>query len=354
MNTVIKKHSLTREIVVLAVFATIALTMPFWLVLIGGYEALATKILIWAIFALGFDILLGFTGYLSFGHAAFFGTSAYVTGLMLKHFSPSIWPALGASLAACLILAIILGLLILRRSGIYFAILSLAFAEMLHAAALSLFQDWTGGDNGLTMDTKPEMFGIHMEGLAVFYLCAVFLIVGFAIARQIKRSPLGLMLQAVKENHMRMEFTGLNVMRYKLSAYVISAIYASVAGWLMVVYEPYVATKFVHWSTSGEVVIMSVIGGVNTLLGPMLGAAFMLYFENVIQGIIGSEWKLYLGLIFVFMVIFLPGGFMDLFNRIRRRLGFGSYRRRHNVPDAPSSLEEERENVHPVMPERED
>lgn len=343
MDAMIKKFSVGREALILAVFAAIILTMPMWLTAIGGYEALATKVAIWALFALGFDILLGFTAYLSFGHAAFFGTSAYVTGLMLKHFSASIVPAMLASVAVTLVLAFLLGFLILRRSGIYFSILSLAFAEMLHAAGLSIFADWTGGDNGLTMDTKPELLGLHMEGLTVFYFCAFFVIVGYIVARQIKRSPLGLMLQAVKENQMRLEFTGINVMSYKIGAYVISAIYAGVAGSLMVIYEPYVATKFLHWSTSGEVVIMSVIGGVNTLLGPMLGATFMLYFENVIQGLIGEQWKLVLGTVFVLMVIFMPGGFMDIWRRIRARFGKPSPRR-DNVPDAPGSLLEEQES----------
>jgi len=343
MDAMTKKFSVGREAVTLALFAAVVLTMPMWLTAIGGYEALATKVVIWALFALGFDILLGFTAFLSFGHAAFFGASAYVTGLMLKHFSASIVPAMLASVAVTLVLAFLLGILILRRSGIYFSILSLAFAEMLHAAGLSIFADWTGGDNGLTMDTKPEFLGMHMEGLTVFYFCAAFVIIGYIVARQIKRSPLGLMLQAVKENQMRLEFTGINVMSYKIGAYVISAIYAGVAGSLMVIYEPYVATKFLHWSTSGEVVIMSVIGGVNTLLGPMLGATFMLYFENVIQGLIGEQWKLVLGTVFVLMVIFLPGGFMDLWRRLKALLGRPSSRR-DNVPDAPGSLLEEQES----------
>ncbi len=343
-----KNISLGREALYLGVFGVIVLTLPQWITLLGGYEALATKVVIWALFALGFDILLGFTAYLSFGHAAFFGTSAYVTGLMLKHFSPDVAPAMLASVLVTLVLSLVFGSLILRRSGIYFSILSLALAEMLHAAALSIFADWTGGDNGLTMDTKPSLMGVHMEGLLIFYFCAILLIVGFAVARQIKRSPLGLVLQGIKENQMRLEYTGVNVQRYKIVAYVISAIYAGVAGSLMVIYEPYVATKFLHWSTSGELVIMSVLGGVNTLLGPMLGAGFLLYFENVVQGVLGAQWKLVLGLIFVLVVIFLPGGFVDLYRRIRARMG-SQYRRRDNVPDAPGSILDAREQRHAAM-----
>jgi branched-chain amino acid transport system permease protein len=327
-----------REAGIIALFALIVFTLPWWLTAIGGYEALATKIAIWAIFALGFDILLGFTGYLSFGHAAFFGVAAYTTGLMFKHVSGDVVLALLVSIVVIAVLAAVLGVLTLRRAGIYFAILTLAFAQMFHAAALSIFQEWTGGDNGLTMSTKPALFGLPMQGLNVFYVVAVLLVIGFVAARQIKRSSLGLMLRAIKENSMRLQYTGVNVWRYKMIAYMISAMYAGVAGSLMVVYEPYVATKFLHWSTSGEVVIMSVIGGVNTLIGPMIGAGFMLYFENVVQAFIGEKWKLILGLIFVLIVVFLPGGFVDGFNRIRRALGIRTKPRRPNVPDAPEAM----------------
>lgn len=338
-----KRHSWLREGVILGVFALIVFTMPAWLPLIGGYEALATKIMVFAIFTLGFDILLGFTGYLSFGHAAFFGTSAYVTGLMFVHSSNSILMALLASVAVTVVLALVLGFITLRRTGIYFAVLTLAFAQMLYAAALSIFQDWTGGDNGLTMSAQPSLLGLRMDGLNVFYLGAVLVVVGYAVARQIRRSPFGLMLRSIKENQMRLQYTGVNVMAYKMMAFLISGVYAGVAGWLMVVYEPYVATEFLHWSMSGEVVIMSVIGGVNTLIGPMIGAAFMLFFENVVQAEIGELWKLILGAIFVLVVIFLPGGFVDGYQRVRRLLGYVVPTRRHNVPDSPESMRKLRE-----------
>lgn len=332
------RPALMQDLLVVGLFALIILTMPYWLPMIGGYEALATKIVIWAIFALGFDIILGFTGYLSFGHAAFFGTAAYVTGFSFRNFAPDVIPAMLLALAATLVLAAAIGFITLRRSGIYFSILTLAFAEMLHVAALSIFAQWTGGDNGLTMATKPMLLGLHMQGLNVFYLCAVIAVIALLVARQIKRSPFGLMLQAIKENPMRLEYAGVNVRRYKMMAFMISALYAALAGSLMVVYEPYVATKFLHWSTSGEVVIMSVIGGVNTLYGPMLGAAFMLYFENVIQATIGEQWRLVLGVVFVVIVIFLPGGFVDGGRRLARLVT----RPRHERMGQPKSAARDR------------
>lgn len=331
------------DLIMLGVFVLAVLTMPWWLVWIAGYEALATKIVIWAIFALGFDILLGFTGYLSFGHAAFFGSAAYITGLSLKHLGPDIVPAMVISFACLLVISFLLGFITLRRTGIYFSILTLAFAEMAHALVLSsTLQKWTGGDNGLTGLPSPTLLGMRMHGLTMFYFAAAILIVAFFIALIIRRSPFGLILRSVKENPMRLEYTGVNVYAYKMAGFVISALYAGVAGSLMVIYEPYVATKYIHWSTSGEVVIMSVIGGVGTLIGPMIGATFMLYFENVVQAFIGEQWKLVLGIIFVAIVIFLPGGFADLGRRLGRALGRKVRSRRHNVPDMAPVADEDR------------
>lgn len=312
--SILKKFPLT-------VFALVILTMPFWFPWIGGYGGLATKIMIWALFALGFDILLGFTGYLSFGHAIFFGVSAYATGLMFKHFSDEIIPAMIVAVIVGTLASVIIGYLTLKKSGIYFSILTLAFGEMLHSSALSTFGSFTGGENGLTLpDMIPSMLGIEMRGEVMFYMTAAVLILGYYIARRISASPFGLILKAIKSNQERLEYTGIDVQKYKLGAFVISAIYASVAGSLMVVYEPYVGTEYLRWSTSGNLVLMSVMGGMGTLIGPIIGAAFMLYFENVLSVPLGEEWLLVLGLIFMAIVIFLPGGFTDGFKLIYKKL----------------------------------
>jgi branched-chain amino acid transport system permease protein len=325
---------LIREAFIVGLFAAIVLTMPLWLPMIGGYRVLAYHIVIWALFAVGFDILLGFTGYLSFGHAAFFGAAAYVAGLSFKMVSSDIIPAMIITGAALLVLSLVIGYLTLKRSGIYFSILTLAFAEMIHALVKSsALQKWTGGDNGLTDIPERTLFGAPLHEDDVFLLSAVVLIVGFAAARQIKRSPFGLMLRSIKENPMRLEYTGVHVWRYKMAAFVISAMYAGMAGFLIVVLEGYVASEYLYWTTSGEVVIMSVIGGVGTLIGPMLGAFFLLYFENVVQAEIGEQWLLVLGLIFMLMVIFVPGGFADLARRCWRAVDRRMRPRRHNVPD---------------------
>lgn len=312
-----------KDILPVTTFAVVLLTMPFWFRYIGGYSGLDTKIVIWIIFAIGFDILLGYMGFLSFGHAAFFGTSAYFTGLMLLHYSNNILPAITVGVISAIIMAFIIGFLTLKRTGIYFSILTLAFGEMLHSMVLSTLQDWTGGDNGLTGLPTPMLFDIKMQGDNVFYLTVIVAIVMYYIARRIIRSPFGLMLKAIKSNQVRLEYTGVHVARYKLMGFVISAVYAGVAGALMIVYEPYVASEFMGWHLSGQVVIMTVLGGVGTLFGPMLGAAFMLYFENVVSVHLGAQWLLALGAIFMLTVIFLPGGFVEAGSRIKKALTGG-------------------------------
>jgi branched-chain amino acid transport system permease protein len=331
---VLNYRPLVRELLIVGLFAAVVLTMPEWLPLIGGYRVLAYHVVIWALFALGLDILLGFTGYLSFGHAAFFGSAAYVAGLSFKLVSSDIIAAAIITAVALLVLSLAIGYLTLKRSGIYFSILTLAFGEMIHALVKSsALQRWTGGDNGLTDIPARTLLGSALHEDGVFLLSALVLIVGFAAARQIRRSPLGLMLRAIKENPMRLEYTGVHVWRYKMAAFVISAMYAAMAGFLIVVLEGYVASEYLYWTTSGEVVIMSVIGGVGTLIGPMLGALFLLYFENVVQAEIGEQWLLVLGLVFMGMVIFLPGGFADLGRRAWRAVDKRIRPRRHNVPD---------------------
>ena len=301
------------------IFALIALTMPLWFPIIGGYSGLDTKIMIFCIFVVGFDLLLGYTGYLSFGHAAFFGIAAYTTGLMLKGFSDNIIPAIIVAVIVSTIVAVVIGLLTLKRTGIYFSILTLAFAEMFHSMAMAMLQQWTGGENGLTGMPTPMLFELKMQGSAVFYFVTIVAILAFYIAKRIERSPVGLMMRAIKCNQTRLEYTGINARKYKLLTFVISAIYAALAGALMVVYEPFVGHEFLGWHQSGEFVLMSVIGGVGTLVGPMLGAGFMLYFENVLSADIGEHWLLYLGLIFMAVVIFMPGGFMEAISRLQAR-----------------------------------
>src|SRR5690606_24334362 len=208
MITPFRADSPLRESIVMALVAIALLGLPWFLPLIGGYTELATQILLWGIFALGFDILIGFTGLLSFGHAAFWGLGSYAAGLMLLRVSEDIVPAVLVGTLVGGLAAVLLGYLPLRRRGIYFSTLTLAFAEMFYYAALAPLQKWTGGDNGLTGIPAANLFGITMKGEAIYYVIAATAFVGIYVARRIVRSPYGLILRAIKSNETRVASTG--------------------------------------------------------------------------------------------------------------------------------------------------
>lgn len=306
-----------RELAFMVVVAIVLFGLPWFLPMIGGYRALATSIVIWGLLALGLDILVGFTGFLSFGHAAFWGVGAYVAGYYLLHYTSNALVAMLLGVMVVAVIAVILGLITLRRHGIYFAILTLAFAEMFYFAALAPLQEWTGGDNGMTGIRQPYLFGIALHGEVLYTFVCAWALLGVYMARRIKRSPYGLMLRAIKSNETRLTYTGVNVFRYKVMAFTISGLYGGLAGTLYTVHETYVPTSSLHWTTSGEIIIMAVIGGFGTLIGPMIGAGIVLYLENVLSAMT-DQWHLILGAIFMAFVIFLPGGVMEGGRRLFR------------------------------------
>ncbi|MEH6497547.1 MAG: branched-chain amino acid ABC transporter permease [Pseudomonas marincola] len=348
-----KMNDLTRFLI----FAVAILTMPIWMDPFGGnYPDLLQKFAIYGIFAIGFNILFGLTGYLSFGHAAFLGVGSYAAIWSFKLFTMNVLPALFFSVLFAGVLAFIIGQLSLRRTGIYFSILTLAFAQMFYSLAYSVLTPITNGETGLQLaHSDPRMidslffeagaglpsttlFGLKMSGYSGFYFCAVLLIIGFFVSMRIFRSPFGLMLKGIKSNQNRMMYTGLNTRPYMLTAFVISGMYAGLAGSLLAITDPIAGAERMQWTASGEVVLMTILGGVGTLAGPVIGAGLIKYFENIfsafndtvlaeifsflpeamvdyavtIAGLfVGSGWHLTLGLLFVVVVIFLPGGIVE-------------------------------------------
>ncbi|HHK74126.1 MAG TPA: branched-chain amino acid ABC transporter permease [Rhizobiales bacterium] len=345
-------------------FSIVVLAMPIWLAPIGAsYPDLMQKFAIFGIFAIGYNILFGLTGYLSFGHAAFLGVGSYAAVWMFKLFTMNVLPAVLMAIVFSGLFALIIGYVSLRRSGIYFSILTLAFAEMSYKLAYSVLTPLTNGETGLQLRiTDPRwldamffkaseglpstnLFGLKMSGYPGFYFCAVMLIICFFIALRITQSPFGLMLKGIKSNQNRMMYTGLNTRPYTLAAFVISGMYAGLAGALLAVTDPLAGAERMQWTASGEVVLMTILGGVGTLTGPLLGAGLIKYFENifssfnsstlhdvfsflpdglenVVVGItglfVGSGWHLTLGLLFMIIVIFLPGGIIEGLERIGR------------------------------------
>ena len=340
----------------------------------AGYPDLMQRFVIFGIFAIGFNILFGLTGYLSFGHAAFLGAGSYAGVWMLKLLTINVIPAILISTVVAGLFAILIGYISLRRSGIYFSILTLAFAQMSFALAASVLTPITGGETGLQTALNdprildganesgnipaPTFFGLEMgDSLQVnvagwlwtfnagYYIAGIIMLISFYIAIRIFRSPFGMMLRAIKSNQQRLNYTGLNTRPYMLACFVISGMYAGLAGGLMVAMDPLAGAERMQWTASGEVVLMTILGGVGTLIGPVLGAGLIKYFENIFSKInsnllhkwfsflpdgledfvvtiiypfIGKGWHLTLGLMFMGVIIFLPGGLVELGQRISR------------------------------------
>lgn len=357
-------NEIRNDWLLLAGFSAVVLCLPVILEPIGAsYPALMQKFCIFGIFAIGFNILFGLTGYLSFGHAAFLGVGSYAAVWSLKLLTMNAIPAIFMAVAFAALFALVIGYVCLKRSGIYFSILTLAFAQMCYNLVYSVLTPLTNGETGLqlslrdpriidTMFAEPaaglprvNLFALNVSGggYAGFYLCAAMLIICFFIALRIFRSPFGMMLRAIKSNQTRMRYTGFNTRPYLLAAFVISGMYAGLAGGLMAVTDPLVGAERMQWTASGEVVLMTILGGAGTLVGPVLGAAVIKYFENIfssfseatLHGVfsflpdsienavvsfislfVGDGWNLTLGVVFMLIVVFLPGGIMEGLRRI--------------------------------------
>lgn len=371
------------------IFSVAVLAMPIWMAPFGAaYPALLQKFAIYALFAIGFNILFGLTGYLSFGHAAFLGAGSYAAVWAFKLVTLN---ALGGLIAGVLVgaaFSLLIGLLSLRRSGIYFSILTLAFAQMSYNLAYSVLMPITNGETGLRLlpndarflDTwihgsarpvQVELFGVPMVGYNAFYVCAAMLILGFYLSVRIARSPFGTMLRAIKSNQVRLSYAGISVRPYALTAFVISGAYAGLAGALLAMTDPLAGPERMQWTASGEVVLMTILGGAGTLVGPAIGATIIKYLENIFSSIsdatlrgvfdflpstatdvavkvlhqfVGEGWQLTLGIIFMLLVAFLPGGVIEGIGKISALLR-GKVSRRESSP-AQSGLSQR-----PVMGE---
>ncbi|MGH8969950.1 MAG: branched-chain amino acid ABC transporter permease, partial [Actinomycetes bacterium] len=247
----------------------LALALP-WFV----YPPVAMDIMCWALFAMALDLLLGYTGLLSFGHAAFWGSSAYATGLAAVHVGVPFPLAVAAGALVAMALAVPIGVLSVRRTGIYFAMVTLAFAQMLFFIA-NQWRDVTGGENGL-QGIPRELFGLDLSDAFYFYYAGLpMVLVGMLAAWRIVRSPFGRVLVAIRDNPARARALGYPVTRYKVMVFVMSAGLSGLAGGVYAISHGFASLQEVYWTTSGEVVVMTVLGGIGTLWGSVIGAALI-------------------------------------------------------------------------------
>lgn len=301
-------------------WALLAAGLAFALWLPNGlYPAVAVDILCWALFAVSVDLLLGYVGLLSFGHAAFWGSSAYLTGLVAVHTGVPFPVAVLAGALVAAVLALPIGYLAVRRTGIYFAMVTLAFAQMIYFIA-NEWRSVTGGENGL-QSVPRTLGGLDLSDEFFFYYAALpIVLAGLWAAWRIVSSPFGRVLVAIRDNPARARALGYAVHRYKITAFVLSAFLAGLGGGLFAMGHRFVSLEVVHWTTSGKVVIVVVLGGIGTLWGGVLGAALVVRLEDWLSFSGFSQIGLVTGGIFVVAVLLFRRGIWGTASELALRL----------------------------------
>jgi branched-chain amino acid transport system permease protein len=301
--------------VVLAMAVLAALLLPN-----GIYPGVAVNMLCWALFAVSIDLLLGYTGLLSFGHAAFWGTSAYTTGLVAINTGVPFPLAVLAGAAAAALLAVPIAYLAVRRTGIYFAMVTLAFAQMIYYIANGL-RSVTGGENGL-QGVPRELFGLDLSDSYYFYYAALPIVAfGLIVAWRIVNSPFGRVLVAIRDNTARTRALGYPAHLYKIAVFVLSAFIAGLGGGLFAIGHGFVSLDTLHWTTSGEAVIVVVLGGIGTLWGGVVGAVLVVWLKDVLSVAGFAEVGLVTGAIFVLVVVLFRRGLWGTARHLLRDLG---------------------------------
>jgi len=298
---------------------------PFLLPHLGFAPNTVNRILVWGLFGVGFDILFGFTGLLSFGQSAFYGTGGFVAAYLLTRTGFSnVLGALIIGMIAAAVTGYLVGLIALRRTGIYFAMITVAIAEVFYFVEFNPLSAWTGGENGLPGVPMPSFdLGFTTlqltDGWSLYWFLALCYFIGIVIALRIVRSPVGAIFRAIRDNPLRAAAVGHNVHGYKLAAFVIAAAYAGFAGGLLGVLQAFMPPDAFTFDTSGQLVMQTAIGGRGTLFGPLVGATLWLFLQDFLQAALnlGAAWKLVLGVVFVALVCFLRrgiiGGLADLY-----------------------------------------
>jgi branched-chain amino acid transport system permease protein len=303
-------------IAVYAVLGIAALAAPF----LGVYPVFITQLLCFAMFACAFNLLLGYTKMLSFGHAAYFGSSAYVTGWLVAVHGWGTVAGILAGVAVAMLLGLVIGAIAVRRQGIYFAMITLALSQLVFFVCLQA--DFTGGENGLQSIPRGSIFGIvslDRDANMYYFVLAVFVAV-FLFIRRIVHSPFGHVLEAIRENEPRAISLGYKVDRYKLLAFVLSASIAGLAGSLKALTLSFATLSDVSQGASGEVILMTLLGGSGTFLGPVVGASIVLILQQYLSERVGAWVSVIIGAIFVVCVMVFRRGIVgEIQARIARR-----------------------------------
>lgn len=298
------------------------LILPYLMPLIKGYTALASEILIYAMFALGFNLLLSYTGLPSFGHAAFFGIGAYGLALTQLKWVKDLWLGLFVGMLAAGFFAALVGAIIARKRGVYFALLTLAFGQMFFFIAFR-WDEVTGGETGLTGFDRPPLAipglpPLNLTAPMNFYLFTlIVLMVVMILIWRLIHSPFGSVLQAVKQNELRAKYLGYNTIFYKWASFTLSGMISGLAGAMFALQHGSVFPQYLYWTESGNVVMITIMGGgVVNFFGPVLGAGIFVILQNAI-GALTEHWLFLLGLTFILIVMVIPEGILGLFEKTK-------------------------------------
>ncbi len=323
--------SFHRRYLAVILTAICLIAVPFVLPHFNAAPNTVNRIVVWGLFGIGFDILFGFTGLLSFGQSAFYGTGGFVAAYLLTRAGfPYVIPALIIGMIVAAVVGLLIGLLALRRTGIYFAMITVAIAEIFYFVEFNPLSAWTGGENGLPGVPTPSIYlgftTLHFtSGWSLYPFLAFCYFIGIVIALRIVRSPVGVIFTAIRENPLRAAAVGHNVLAYKLTAFVVAAAYAGLAGGLLGVLQAFMPPDAFMFETSGQLIMQTAIGGRGTLFGPLVGAGVWLFLQDFLQSTLGlgATWKLVLGVVFVLLVCFLRqgiiGGIRDLYGYLMAR-----------------------------------
>ena len=295
------------------------ITTPVWFPLLGGYTALAGSVLVFGLAAMGLNLLLGFTGVLSFGHAAYFGLGAYGAGLMLKYVASSTPLAMLVGTLLGGLAGTLFGMLIVRRRGVYFAMCTIAFGQIFYYIAYK-WNDFTGGFDGLRgFHREPIGFGALSlditDGTPFYYFTLVVFTAAVALMGLLLRSPFGRTLRAIRENERRARFLGIPVERHIWLSFSISCFFTALAGTLYALLNNFADPLALHYSLSGFFVIMAVLGGMRSFWGPLLGAAVFVVLRDFLSSWTVNNWMAFLGAVFMLSVLFFPRGMLGMLKR---------------------------------------
>jgi branched-chain amino acid transport system permease protein len=285
------------------------------------YLDLLTKVLIFGIALLGYDILAGYTGLVSLGHALFFGLGGYCAAYFINGYSTNLIPALLFALLVASIIGLVVGYFSTQTKDIFFVFLTLAFAQFFYLAAFNL-TTITGGDNGITIQKVTlGVPGLWEAGIprpfGFYYLTVFFFAMTYWICWKVTESPFGRVLVAIRENEQRVGFLGYNIRWLKIKSYMISITFTTLAGVLFATYQDFVSPGMLHWTISGDFILMAVLGGMGTLIGPVLGGGIVLFLGDELSSYT-ENWMIFIGAFFVVMIIFAPNGVVGFFTKNRR------------------------------------